>query len=80
MSTKFWIHRFILVFAAALVIISGAQLLKGHTLEYSVTEGLLWGIITAAVFTAGQIYKSRKGQHCAMCGDTPLPPTGEKQP
>jgi hypothetical protein len=82
MGTAFWIRRFLLVFAGALVIITGAQLAKGNTLEYSLTEGLLWSAVTAAVFTAARIYKSRKGQHCAICADTPemRPPRRDAQP
>jgi predicted transcriptional regulator len=71
MGIAFWIRRFLLVFAGALVIISGARLAKGNTLEYALTDGLLWAAITAAAFTAVRIYKSRKGQHCAICADTP---------
>ena len=54
--------------------IAGAQLLRGHTLEDSVQHGLLWSVITAAVFTGVRIYKSRRGQYCAVCGDTPATP------
>jgi len=77
----FWIRRFFLVFAGALAIISGVQLAKGNTPEYALAEGLLWSAITAAVFTAGRIYKSRKGQHCAICADTPemRPPPRDTQ-
>ena len=71
MGATFWVRRFLLVFAGALVIISGAQIAKGNTFEYALTEGLLWAAVTAAVFTAVRIYKSRKGQHCAICADTP---------
>jgi hypothetical protein len=81
MGIAFWIRRFLLVFAGALVIISGAQLAKGHTLEHSLTEGLLWSAVTAAVFVAVRIHKSRKGQHCAICADTPQarPPPPDTQ-
>ena len=74
MSTGFWIRRFAVVLAGAFVIIAGAQLLRGHTLEDSVQHGLLWSVITAAVFTGVRIYKSRRGQYCAVCGDTPATP------
>lgn len=71
MGAIFWIRRFFLVFGGALVIISGAQFLRGHTLEYSFVEGLLWSAIAAAIFTAARIYRSRRGQRCAICADTP---------
>jgi hypothetical protein len=71
MGTAFWIRRFLLVFASALTIIAGAQVLKGHTLGYSVTQGLLWAAIASTIFTGARIYQSRRGQHCAICRDTP---------
>ena len=71
MGATFWIRRFLLVFATGLAIITGAQMLKGHTLGYSVSEGLLWAAVAASIFTGGRIYQSRGGQHCAICRDTP---------
>ena len=71
MGTAFWIRRFLLVFASALVIIAGVQMLKGRTLGYSVTRGLLWAAIASTIFTGARIYQSRRGRHCAICRDTP---------
>lgn len=71
MGTTFWIRRFTLVFIAACVVIACAQWLKGHTLSYSITQGLVWAAVSASVFTAARIYQSRQGQHCAICRDTP---------
>ena len=70
MSPTFWIRRFLLVFALALVIIAGAQMLKGHALRYSLTQGLLWAAIASTIFTGARIFQSRRGQHCAICRDT----------
>ena len=71
MSTRFWIKRFLIVFAGAFAIIFAAQMIKGHNLIYSATQGVVWGSIAAAIFTAARIFQSRKGQHCAICRDTP---------
>ena len=71
MGIAFWIRRFLLVFASALAIITGAQVLKGHTFAYSVVQGLLWAAIASTIFTAARIYQSRRKQHCAICRDTP---------
>jgi hypothetical protein len=67
------IRGFFVVLAGAFVIIAGAQLIKGGTVEYAVSEGLLWSVISATVFTVARAYRLRKGQYCAVCGD--LPPT-----
>jgi hypothetical protein len=71
MGTAFWVRRFLLVFVVATCVIAGAQLLKGGSLNYSLSQGLLWAAISASVFTVARIYQSRKGVHCAICRDTP---------
>jgi len=71
MGTVFWVKRFLVVMAGALVIISSVQWLKGHSIRYALMQGALWGVISAGVFVATRIYRSRRGEHCAMCRDTP---------
>ena len=71
MGRKFWIKRFFVVLLGALILISGAQILKGNELSYSIIHGGIWALITASVFTVARIYQSRRGQHCAICQDTP---------
>lgn len=71
MGTAFWIKRFLVVLAGAFTIISVAQALRGHSLEYSVTQGAIWGVIGTAIFTVARFRQARKGQHCALCRDTP---------
>src|SRR4051812_42520370 len=71
MGTAFWIRRFLLVFVSAAAIIAAAQMLKGHTLGYAVSQGALWAAIASTIFTVARIYQSRRGQHCAICRDTP---------
>jgi hypothetical protein len=72
MGTAFWIRRFLLVFVFAFIAIAGAQFfLRGRPIEPSITHGLLWAVVAAGIFTATRIYRSRRGQHCAICRDTP---------
>lgn len=71
MGTAFWIRRFLVVFAGAFVIIAGVAVLKGHAMDESVVQGLLWGAASAALFTGSRIWQSRRGVHCAICRDTP---------
>jgi hypothetical protein len=68
------LRGFLVVVAGAFVVIAAAQLLKGNSLEYAATEGLLWAVISATIFTVARAYRLRKGQYCAVCGD--LPPAG----
>ncbi len=71
MGTAFWIRRFFTVLVLAVVFIALAQWARGHTIQYAVTQGVIWGCIAAAVFTVARIYQSRRKQHCAICKDTP---------
>jgi hypothetical protein len=70
MGAKFWIRRYLTAFAVALLIITAAQILKGHTIRYSLGQGFGWGLISAALFTGTQFYRSRPGQRCEIRNDT----------
>lgn len=71
MGTSFWVRRFLLVFGIAFIVIAAAQLVQGESLNYAVTQALLWAAISATIFTGARIYQSRKGRHCALCQDVP---------
>jgi len=72
MGWAFWIKRFFIVLFGAFVVIAAAQFfLRGHDLAYAVAQGAIWGLIAAAVFTVARFFQSRRGQHCAICKDTP---------
>jgi hypothetical protein len=73
MSHAFWIKRFLVVAIAAFAVLTLAQLLRGHELVAAVTFGLSWGVLTSVIFTGTRMYRSSKGQHCAICNDTPEP-------
>ena len=71
MDTAFWIRRFLTVLAGAFVIIAVAQRLQGHDWPYAASEAAIWGAISATVFTTARFFQARRGQHCALCRDTP---------
>jgi hypothetical protein len=71
MGTSFWIRRFLVVLAGAFAVIFAAQLLKGHAPAAAATMAAGWALLAASVFTASRIHQSRRGQHCALCRDTP---------
>jgi hypothetical protein len=71
LSTVFWIKRFLTVLVGAFVIIGAAQLIKSKDIPYALTQGAIWSVISASVFTVARIFQSRRGQHCAVCKDTP---------
>lgn len=71
MGTAFWIKRFAVVVAIAFAVIFAAHWLRGRGLEYAATHAAVWGVVSALVFTVARFYQARRGQHCALCKDTP---------
>ena len=71
MSTGFWIKRFLTVFALAFAVIGAAQLVKGHDVAYAATQAAIWSAVAAAIFTITRLFRARRGEHCAVCNDTP---------
>ena len=70
-SAALWMRRFCVAFVVALVIIAGAQRLKGFAVADVIGESVLWAAIAATLYTAVRIYRTRKNTYCALCGDTP---------
>lgn len=75
MGASFFVRRYVLVLVLASVVISLAQYLKGHTVAYSVREGLIWGAIASLVYTSVLAYKLRHlraaagpGGRCRLAG------------
>jgi len=56
MGSSFWVRRFLTVLVGAFMVICAAQWLKGHDLAYSATQGSIWGLIAATIFTGSRIY------------------------
>lgn len=75
MNAGFWLRRFLAALAAAFVIITGAQLLRGRPTGNAVVHGLVWSLISAAIFVGVNYYRWRRGQRCVVCGDPPAPKT-----
>jgi hypothetical protein len=67
MPLMHWLRLFLIAFCVAFVAITGAQALKGHTMTYALTQGLLWAGISAVVFVGAAVHRWRKGQACALC-------------
>lgn len=71
MGTVFWIKRFITVAVVAIALLTAVELIKGHELGQAVSFGAVWGVLASALFIATRLYRSRKGEHCAICNDIP---------
>ena len=71
MGHAFWVKRFVIVAFVAITVLTTVELLKGHGFVQAIYFGLGWGVLASALFTGTRIYRSRKGQHCAICNDIP---------
>jgi hypothetical protein len=71
MGAFFWIRRFFLALVVAFAVIATSHLVRGRGLNHAVTEAAIWSVLSAAVFTVGRYFQARRGQHCAICRDTP---------
>jgi hypothetical protein len=80
MPLSFWIKRFVTVFLGAFIILLAVGILKGHAFATAAGESALWAAIAATIFIVTRIYRSKKGQHCELCGDTAQMRAGEACP
>lgn len=78
MGALFWLRRFLTVLIFAFVIIGGVEILKGHSLAHAATHGAIWAAISASIFTVARFFQARRGQHCALCNDTPETASGRR--
>jgi len=69
-SKRFWIGRFATLAGGAFVILVAVGLLKGRLLEDVLPGALGWALLSAAIFTVARYRSARRGQACALCGDT----------
>ena len=77
MSFTFWLKRFLTVYAGAFLVLLAVGLLRERGLARAAGESALWAGIATAIFIATRVYRSRQGQHCELCGDTPATQRGE---
>jgi predicted lipid-binding transport protein (Tim44 family) len=80
MPLSFWIKRFVTVFLGTFVILLVVGMLKGRAFAAAASESALWAGIAATIFIATRVYRSRRGQHCELCRDTPQMRQGEGCP
>lgn len=71
MPLSFWIRRTATVFALVAVVLFVVRVLRGDAAPEAMTYSALWAALTTAVFISARVVQSRRGQHCALCQDTP---------
>ena len=71
MPLSFWIRRTVTVFALVAGVLFAVRMLRGDAAVDAVTYSALWAALTTTVFISARVVQSRRGQHCAVCQDTP---------
>ena len=71
MGAKFWLLRFLKVFAGIFLILLLVELAKGHGADKALLFAFAWSLLSTSVFVLARLYQSRRGRHCELCGDTP---------
>jgi hypothetical protein len=78
LKPSFWIKRFLVVFAGVFVVLLAVGILRGRTPSSVAMESAFWSLVTTSIFLATRLVRSRRGQHCELCRDTPeLAPVGQ---
>jgi len=71
MPIKKWLFQYSLALPVIFVLLAGVQYLKGRSVEYSLEFGVLWALISVAVFAMRRLYNYRKNINCIICNDLP---------
>jgi uncharacterized membrane protein len=66
MGITFWIKRFVLSFVVAFAVLLVVQWLKRGSIHEAITYGLLWGAITAAVYTLVGYIRYKRNPACMV--------------
>jgi hypothetical protein len=71
MPIKKWTIQYLIAFPLILVLLGAVQYIKGHALEHSLEFGLLWTVISIAIFAIRRAYMYQKNIACVVCNDLP---------
>lgn len=72
MGAKFWIVRFAKIFLSILLVLGAVSVLKGREINEALAFNAFWSLISTGIFISTRLYRSRRGEHCALCQDIPL--------
>ena len=71
MPIKKWIVQYAIALPIIFSLLEGIQYLKGRSLEYSIEFGILWALVSVAIFAIRRFYNYRKNINFAVCNDLP---------
>lgn len=79
MPIKKWLIQYSIALPLLFTLFATLQYVRGRSLAYSIEFGLMWAVISIAVFAARRIYNYKMQIHCAICDDLPSKQEAEKQ-
>ena len=65
-----WLRWLLSAFAIAFPVIVLSHVLRDRPLNHALSEGLVWGGISAWIYVLGRINNVRRGRQCALCVET----------
>lgn len=71
MPLKKWAIQYSIAFPFVCALLGGLQFIRGRSLEYSIEFGVLWALISIAVFALRRAYNYKMHIHCGICDDLP---------
>lgn len=71
MPIKKWIVQYVIALPIIFALLAGVQYLKGRSIEYSIEFGILWALVSVAIFAVRRCYNYRKNIDCTVCNDLP---------
>lgn len=71
MENTFWVRRTITVFFTIGAALFAVSLLKGRGTEAALIFAASWSAVSTAIFITTRVVRSRRGEHCELCQDTP---------
>jgi hypothetical protein len=66
MGAKFWVKRAAIAGAISFSVIFIAQYIKSNNIRYALTQSVLWGAFTAAIYLLVLWRKLKKNPSCAL--------------
>lgn len=67
MPIKKWTGEGIIALIFLFALFTSVQFFKGHDVDYAIKFGLLWSVISVAIFYATRVYYYKKGMACKVC-------------
>ena len=71
MGPAFWIRRTVSVFVLIGAALFAVSLLKGRATADALAFAAGWSAVSTAIFIATRVVRSRRGEECELCQDTP---------